>query len=88
MQTPTMPWHARGLRFSDKRPDPFVSRLFMGLESRRASDSDGFRLEVTRMGMESHYRLADEIAPTQIFSSLGGFAVRTAWRTSDPSTAR
>ena len=27
MQVPTAPWHTRGLRFSDRRPLPFVSRL-------------------------------------------------------------
>jgi hypothetical protein len=27
IQTPTVPWHARGLRFSDTRPDPFASHL-------------------------------------------------------------
>ncbi|KIJ92199.1 hypothetical protein K443DRAFT_444604 [Laccaria amethystina LaAM-08-1] len=40
-----------------------------------------FRLEMTRMGMESHYRLADDI-------SWGGFTMRTDWKSADPSTAR
>ena len=30
--------HFRGLRFSDRWPVPFVSRLFMALECRRALD--------------------------------------------------
>ena len=39
MQTPTALQHVRGLRFSHSRPVPFVTRLFTGLERRRASDS-------------------------------------------------
>jgi len=73
MQTPTMPWHTRGLHFSDRKLDPLVSHLFMGLERRRASDSDVFQLEMTRMGMESHYRQADDITSFQISSSWDRF---------------
>ena len=32
--------------------------------------------------MESHHRIADDTTPSQVFSSLGGFAVRTDWRIS------
>ena len=70
-----MPTTLHGLRFSDRQPVPFVSRFFRGLESRQALDSGGFRLEMTRMGLESHLRVADDIIPTS--SSLGGFAMRT-----------
>lgn len=37
--------------------------------------------------MESHH-VADDIAPSQISSSWGGFATRTDWKSSDPTTAR
>ena len=76
------------MRFSGRWPVPFVGRLSTELEHRRALDSGGFRLEMTQMGMESHHRVVDDIAPSQISPSLGRFAVRTARRSSDPSTAR
>jgi hypothetical protein len=63
-------------------------RLFTELERRQASDLDGVRLEMTWMGMESHHRVADFIIPSEISSSCSGFAVRTDWRSSDPSTVR
>ena len=34
--------------------------------------------------MESHHRVAYDTTPSQVFSSLGGFAVRTDWRISGP----
>ena len=61
MQMPTVPCHTRGLCFSDRQPDPFVSCLFMELGRRWASDSGAFRLDMTRIGMESLHRVADDI---------------------------
>ncbi|KIK01530.1 hypothetical protein K443DRAFT_6819 [Laccaria amethystina LaAM-08-1] len=54
----------------------------MGFERQRASDSDGFRWEMTRMAMESHHRVANDITPSQIFSSWGGFTMRADWLSS------
>ena len=68
-------------------PDPFVRQFFTGLERRRASDSDGCWLEMARMGMESHHRVADDITPSWISSSLGGFAKRTDWRSHCEATS-
>ena len=77
-QISTVFQHTCGLRFSDRRPVPFVSLLFAGLEGQLAS------MEMTRMGMESHHHVADGITPSQIFLSWGGFAMRTDWRNSHP----
>ena len=64
IQTPTALYHFRGLRFSDRRPVPFVTRIFTGLKRRRASDSlVGKDVD----GIESRHRVAD--ATPQISSS-------------------
>ena len=71
--------HFRDLRFSDMRPVPFVGCLFTGSERRREVGNDVD-------GTESRHRVAD--TTPQISSTWSGFAVRTDWRSSDPSTAR
>ena len=54
-QISTVFQHTCGLRFSDRRPVPFVSLLFTGLEGQLAS------MEMTRKGMESHHHVADDM---------------------------
>ncbi|EDR07012.1 uncharacterized protein LACBIDRAFT_328260 [Laccaria bicolor S238N-H82] len=51
-QTPFLPWHTCGLRFSDSRHIPLLA---VGSKRRRASDLAGFWWYMTRMGLESHH---------------------------------
>ena len=50
--------------FPKHAASPFVSRLFIGLESRRASDS--VLNENNADGMESRHRVPDDVTPSQI----------------------
>ena len=71
----------RPTAFLRQTPDPFVSRLFTGLERRQAPVLDDLWLDMTWMGMESHHHVADDITPSQIFSTWNGL------EDFDPNTA-